>query len=95
MLDEDPDRNVNPLIATDDARQASFAGLIGLLGEQVPTSNVQALGHLMRQWLQAAIADAGTTIDTGAGSGAYDLWVKMGGEELLVTIRPSRKGGAE
>jgi hypothetical protein len=75
--------------SNDDKRQAMFARLTPLLGEHAPTDSVMALGHLMRQWLRDVIADAGTSVDTGAGCGGYDLWVKMGGEEVYIHLKPS------
>lgn len=63
-----------------------FAHLIDETVEP-PSSDVQAVGHLMRQWLQNVIADAGTAIDTGAGFNQYDLWVTVGGKELFITIK--------
>lgn len=68
-------------------RQNEFASLARILGEHAPPSDVMALGHMMRDWLKAVVADAGTAVDTGAGLGSYDLWVKMGGKEVLVQIK--------
>jgi hypothetical protein len=53
-------------------------------------SEVMALGYLMSDWLRAQIADAGTGVDAGAGMDSFDLWVTVGGKELLVNIRKSR-----
>jgi hypothetical protein len=69
-----------------DKWQAEFARLLPAM-ENPPSDNVQALGHMMREWLLNAVADSGTGVDTGGGMGCYDLWVKVGGEEVLVQLR--------
>lgn len=64
--------------------------------ENPPSADCMAVGHMMRDWLEAAVADAGTKIDTGGGLGGYDLWVKVGGKELFITIKESdQKTGAK
>jgi hypothetical protein len=70
--------------------QAEFARLLPAV-DNPPSDNTAALGHLMRQWLLGTIADAGTGVDTGGGLGCYDLWVKVGGEEIFISLR-SRAG---
>lgn len=69
--------------------QREFARLLPNVANP-PSDNATALGELMRQWLTAAVADAGTGVDTGGGFGCYDLWVKVGGEEIYISLR-SRK----
>jgi hypothetical protein len=66
-----------------------FANLV--LQVQAPPPDVMALGHIMRDWLEACVADAGTKVDTGGGFGCYDLWVKMGGKDVFIQLqeRPS------
>ena len=54
-----------------------------------PTSNVQALAILMRDWLRAFAADGGGGVDSGMGSQQCDLWVQFGGEEMFISIRHS------
>jgi hypothetical protein len=72
-----------------DRLQAEFARLLPKV-ENPPSDNVTALGHLMRQWLLAAIADADTRVDSGGGMGGYDLWVKVGGEEIHVHLKSAK-----
>ncbi len=55
--------------------------------ENPPSSDVQAVGHLMREWLEAMIVDGDTTVDTGAGLGIYDLWAKVNGKEIYICIK--------
>ena len=67
-----------------------FAKLLnGIEYEGKPTSEVQAMGLLMQNWLKTEMADAGTEIDSGAGMHSYDLWVKFGGVELFINIQKS------
>jgi hypothetical protein len=69
-----------------DARQREFARKLSEV-ENPPTDTTTALGHLMRQWLLGTIADPGTGVDTGGGMGCYDLWVKVGGEDIAITLK--------
>lgn len=65
--------------------------------ETPPPADAIALGHLMREWLEATVANGGTSVSTGCGLGGYDLWAQMGDAEYLVTIKKGRdlpKGGA-
>ena len=55
--------------------------------ENEPCNEVLALGHLMKEWLENQIADAGTYVDTGKGFYQYDLWVTCEGKELYITIK--------
>jgi hypothetical protein len=55
--------------------------------ENPPPSDVMALGHMMRDWLQNAVADAGTSVDTGGGMGCFDLWVTMAGKEVYISLK--------
>lgn len=75
-----------------DKWMAEFARLLPSV-ESPPSDNAQALGHMMRAWLQAAIVDGGTNVDTGGGMGGYDLWATIGGEELFIQIKSRNKGG--
>lgn len=52
-----------------------------------PSDNTQALAILMRDWLRAFAADAGTDVDSGLGMGECDLWVKFGGEEVYIRLK--------
>lgn len=58
-------------------------------------SGTIALGYMLRDILLHQIADDGTTVDTGAGMGEFDLWVKMDGREYVVTVKPSKQGEAD
>lgn len=69
-----------------DRLQAEFARLLPEVVNP-PSDNTQALGHLMRQWLKGTIADPGTGVDSGGGMGCYDLWVKVGGEEIYICLK--------
>lgn len=53
------------------------------------SNEVQAIGHMMKHWLESEITDCGEKVDTGAGFGEFDLWVPFGGKELFITIRYS------
>lgn len=55
-----------------------------------PSSEVQALGMLMKHWLETEMSDNGSAVDSGGGMGQYDLWVKFGGEELYISIKQSK-----
>ena len=55
-------------------------------GLRGPESDVQALSILMRDWLRAFAADAGTGVDSGLGMGRCDLWVKFGGKDVHVQL---------
>jgi len=66
-------------------RQSTLAGIAGDL---MPNKNMQALGHLVCQFLKG-VCDADTEIDTGIGPSEYDLWVKFGGKEHYIVIRHS------
>lgn len=55
--------------------------------ENPPSADCMAVGHMMRDWLEDIVADPGSKIDTGGGLGGYDLWVKVGGKELFITIK--------
>lgn len=50
------------------------------------TDDVQAVGYLMRDWLQNMVSDNGNGVDCGGGMGSFDLWVTVGGKELFITI---------
>lgn len=52
---------------------------------------VMALGYMMRDWLQSAIVDSNTTVDQGAGIGAFDLWATVGGKNVYINIRLANK----
>lgn len=73
-------------------RNSEFARLLQAM-EQPPSDNTQVLGYLMRDWLKSAVADSGTSVDTGGGMGCFDLWVKVGGEEIYVSLKS--KGGLQ
>jgi hypothetical protein len=71
-----------------DKRKVEFARAAQTLPDDVkPPADVMALGYLMRDWLQAAVVDAGTSVDTGAGLQVFDLWAKVGGREVFITIK--------
>ena len=58
--------------------------------ENEPCNEVLALGHLMKEWLENQIADAGTYVDTGKGFYEYDLWVHCEGKELYINIKEKK-----
>lgn len=66
--------------------QSAFAEMLPMV-EQPPAPNAMALGHMMREWLANCVADAGTGVDSGGGFGCYDLWVKMDGKEMFISIK--------
>lgn len=74
---------------TEQTRDEVMDGLISQL-EHPPSSNTLTFGYRMRDWLRDHVADPGTGVDTGAGSGEFDLWVKINGEELYITIKSKR-----
>jgi hypothetical protein len=51
--------------------------------------DVIALGYMMRDWLKSSVADGGTSVEQGIGIGYFDLWVKIGGKEIFITIKPT------
>jgi hypothetical protein len=67
-------------------RNKNFAEMLRSVANP-PPGDVAALGYMMRDWLQACVADAGTGIDTGGGLGCFDLWVQMGGKEIYICIK--------
>jgi hypothetical protein len=67
-------------------RKELFADFVRAV-ENPPPADCMALGHMMRDWLKAVVADPGTSVDTGGGFGCYDLWVKMGGKEVYIQIK--------
>jgi len=42
-----------------------------------PCNQVMALGQMMREWLQAQVSDAGTSVDVGKGFSEFDLLGSM------------------
>jgi hypothetical protein len=75
----------------DENRATAFAQLLATIDfEGKPDSEVMALGELMRNWLRTEMADAGTSVDSGAGLSSYDLWVQFGGKRLYINIAESR-----
>lgn len=73
-------------MSEEDAARRLFAETLPLVQEP-PTKDCQAVGYMMRDWLQAVIADAGTHVDTGGGMGQFDLWVKVGGKEIYISLK--------
>lgn len=67
---------------------AGMARLLPLL-EAPPCGEVAVLGDMMRNWLYTEVSDNGSAVDSGAGSGSYDLWVKFGGKEIYINLRLS------
>lgn len=67
-------------------QKREFARLLPKV-DSPPPADAMALGHMMRDWLEVVVADAGTSVDTGGGFGCYDLWVNVGGKTMFVQIQ--------
>lgn len=76
-------------MSSNDESKKVFADLVRCV-ENPPPDDAMALGHMMRDWLEAVVVNAGTSVDTGGGFGCYDLWAKVGGSEYFITITKSR-----
>lgn len=73
----------------DEAERAKvFAELLSL-AQNPPDENSTFIGHMLVEWLKAHVADPGTSIDTGGGFGAYDIWVKFENVEYSIKVQRS------
>lgn len=67
-------------------RRARMADLVAANPHLAP-GGVMEIGFMVRDFLEKVVADAGTSVDTGCGFDAFDLWVKVDGEEYLLCIK--------
>lgn len=47
------------------------------------------IGYLLRDFLESAVADADTSVDTGAGLGSFDIWATVDGQEFYINVKKS------
>ena len=45
----------------------------------------------IRDYLRKAVADEGSSMDTGGGMGSADLWVVIDGREYFISIKGPRQ----
>lgn len=67
-------------------RRAIMAQSLAANPGLVPKGCIE-IGYLLCEYLESAVADEGTAVDTGAGLGSFDLWVKVGGEEYYISVK--------
>lgn len=69
-------------------RRKLFAQFLAGHPDLAPRGAVE-IGYLLHDFLETAVVDAGTSVDTGAGFGSFDLWAQVGGEEFYINVKKS------
>jgi hypothetical protein len=69
-------------------RRAEFAKL-AMMYEGIAPRGLCEIGFMLQDFLENAVADAGTAVDKGVGLGSFDLWLKVDGREYYVEIKES------